>query len=89
MKDTDERARELIVRLMNLVEKLSADLREAQAENQRLRDEIARLKGEKGKPHIKPNASPGNRNYSSEKRAEKTAGAQLRAARAKTGAAED
>lgn len=62
----DERARELIVRLMNLVEKLSADLREAQAENQGLRDELARLKGEKGQPKIKPNASSGHRNYSSE-----------------------
>lgn len=63
----DERARELIIRLLNLVEQLSGDLREAQQEIQRLRDEIARLKGEKGKPNIKPNASPGNRNYSSEK----------------------
>jgi len=63
----EEGARELIIRLLNLVEQLSADLRQAQQENQRLRDEIARLKGEKGKPHIKPNAAPGNRNYSSEK----------------------
>jgi hypothetical protein len=30
-----------------------ADLRVAQAENQRLRDEINRLKGEKGRPKIK------------------------------------
>jgi hypothetical protein len=52
-------ARELIIRLLNLVEQLSADLRQAQQENQRLRDEIARLKGEKGQPNIKPNASPG------------------------------
>ena len=49
-------ARELIIRLLNLVEQLSADLREAQQEVQRLRDENARLKGEKGKPKIKPNA---------------------------------
>jgi len=51
----DENARELIRRLLNLIEQLSADLREAQAENQRLRDEINRLKGEQGKPKIKPN----------------------------------
>jgi len=63
----DERARELIIRLLNLVEQLSGDLRQAQQEIQRLRDEIARLKGEKGKPNIKPNAAAGNRNYSSEK----------------------
>ena len=53
----DENARELIGRLLNLVEKLSADLRDAQAENQRLRDENNRLKGEQGKPKIKGNTS--------------------------------
>jgi hypothetical protein len=67
----EEQARELIIRLLNLIEGLSADLREAQQENQRLRDEIARLKGEKGKPQIKPNAFSGNRNYSSEREREK------------------
>ena len=63
----EEQARELIIRLLKLIERLSADLREAQQENQRLRDEIARLKGEKGKPQIKPHACSGNRNYSSER----------------------
>jgi len=38
------------------VEKLSADLRDAQIENQRLRDENNRLKGEQGKPKIKGNS---------------------------------
>ena len=51
----DENARELIRRLLNLIEQLSADLRDAQAENQRLRDENNRLKGEQGKPKVKPN----------------------------------
>jgi hypothetical protein len=51
---TDDRSRALIVRLLNLVEDLSADLRAAQAEMQQLRDEINRLKGEQGKPTIKP-----------------------------------
>ena len=49
----DENARELIRQLLNLVEKLSADLRDAQVEIQRLRDEVNRLKGEQGKPKIK------------------------------------
>ena len=51
----DENARQLIVRLLNLIEDLSADLRDAQAEIQRLRDEVNRLKGEQGKPNIKAN----------------------------------
>jgi len=54
----DENARELIVRLLNLVEKLSVDLREAQIEIQRLRDDGNRLKGEQGKPQIKRNTMP-------------------------------
>ena len=51
----EENARELIRRLLNLIEQLSADLREAQVEIQRLRDEVNRLKGEQGKPKIKAN----------------------------------
>jgi hypothetical protein len=35
----DENARELIIRLMNLIEAVSTDLRNAQVEIQRLRDE--------------------------------------------------
>jgi hypothetical protein len=63
----DERTRTLIVRLLNLVEDLSADLRDAQAELQRLRDEVNRLKGEQGKPDIKPPTPPTPpTNYSSE-----------------------
>lgn len=54
----DHRARALIVRLLNLIEDLSADLRAAQEEIQRLRDENNHLKGEQGKPTIKPNAAP-------------------------------
>jgi Transposase IS66 family len=54
----DERARELVKRLLNLLEDVMADLRASQAENQRLRDEINRLKGEQGTPQIKPNTPP-------------------------------
>jgi len=63
----DENARELIRQLLNLVEKLSADLRDAQVEIQRLRDEVNRLKGEQGKPNIKGNTpKPAPNNHSSE-----------------------
>jgi len=69
----DENARELIGRLLNLVEKLSADLRDAQAEIQRLRDEVNRLKGEQGKPKIKGNTpKPAAEDHSSEKERHKT-----------------
>ena len=69
----DENARELIRQLLNLVEKLSADLRDAQVENQRLRDENNRLKGEQGKPKIKGNTPkrPAE-DHSSEKERHKT-----------------
>ena len=53
-----ESARQALVHLLNLIEDLTADLRTAQAEMQRLRDENNRLKGEQGKPTIKPNQKP-------------------------------
>jgi hypothetical protein len=51
----DEQARALVRQLLNLLEDVSADLRAAQVEIQRLRNEIHRLKGEQGQPTIKPN----------------------------------
>lgn len=51
----DEKARAIIGQLLNAVEELSADLREARTEIQRLRDEIKRLKGEQGQPKVKGN----------------------------------
>lgn len=64
----DARARELVQRLRNVLEGVMADLRAAQAENQRLRDEINRLKGEQGAPAIKPNTPlPPPKHHSSEK----------------------
>jgi hypothetical protein len=69
----DENTRELVGRLLNLVEKLSADLRDAQGEIQRLRDENNRLKGEQGKPKIRGNTSkPPAGDISSEKERHKT-----------------
>ena len=65
----DEQTRELIVRLMNLIEQLAAENRELRAKNQELRDEINRLKGEQGKPNIKGNKRKPDapQNHSSEK----------------------
>jgi len=66
----DKNALELIRELLNLVEKVTADLRDAQVENQRLRDENNRLKGEQGKPKIKgntPKSSPTNHSSENER----------------------
>jgi len=54
----DERARQLVQQLLNVLEDVMAALRAAQAENQRLRDELNRLKGEQGAPAIKANTPP-------------------------------
>lgn len=76
----DENARQLIARLLNLIEALTADLRDAQAENQRLRDEINRLKGEHGKPKFKANTpKPARVDHSSEKERHKPKPRQKRA----------
>ncbi len=50
----DESLRHIVITLMNLVETLSAKVKEQAEEIQRLRDENNRLKGEQGKPRIKP-----------------------------------
>jgi len=47
----EEHARELVKRLLNKIEQLSAEVRELRIENQRVRDD--RLKGEQGKPDIR------------------------------------
>jgi len=79
----DENARQLIVQLLNLIEALSADLRDAQAENQRLRDEINRLKGEQGKPKIKANRpKPPRVDHSSERERHQSKPRQKRAKKA-------
>jgi hypothetical protein len=63
---SDERTRDLVRQLLNLIETVTTDLRAAQTENQRLRDEINRLKGEQGKPTIKPKRLPASSDHSSE-----------------------
>ena len=63
----DEQTRELVRRLLNVLEDVMADLRAAQAENQRLRDEINRLKGEQGRPKVQSNTpQPPHTDHSSE-----------------------
>ena len=64
----DENSRELVRRLLNLIEQLSAELRKLREENQQLRDENNRLKGEQGKPNVKANVpKPLQADQSSEK----------------------
>jgi hypothetical protein len=65
----DEHARRCIVLLLNLVEDLQQDNHRLREENQCLRDELNRLKGEQGKPPIKGNTPPpaAPTNYSSER----------------------
>lgn len=62
----DGRLREGFVRLLNLIEELSATVRQQAEEIQRLRDENNRLKGEQGKPDILPNTAPTKKDHSSE-----------------------
>ena len=62
----DERARECIRLLLNLIESLTADLRKAQAENLYLREQLNRRKGGGGKPD-QPKDTSGAKSQSSEK----------------------
>jgi hypothetical protein len=62
----DERARECIRLLLNLIESLTADLRKAQAENLYLREQLNRRKGGGGKPD-QPKDTAGAKSQSSEK----------------------
>lgn len=52
---TDPEARRALAVLLDLVESQAAQIATLKAENQRLRDENNRLKGEQGKPTILPN----------------------------------
>jgi hypothetical protein len=69
IKDLDD-AFELIRKLLNLVETLNQEILELKRQKQDLRDEINRLKGEQGKPKIKPNKKTPSQ-YSSEKERKK------------------
>ena len=65
----DDGVRQMVELLLNLIEELNAKVIELSAENQRLKDEINRLKKEQGQPNIKAKKPRGfdQKNYSSEK----------------------
>lgn len=67
-----EEAFALIKELLNLLEIQQRQISDLKADNQALRDEINRLKGEQGKPDIKPKRKKNkNTDYSSEKERKK------------------
>jgi len=70
IRDLDD-ALDCIKKLLNLVETLNQEILELKRQNQELRDEINRLKGEQGKPKIKPNKKNPSQ-YSSEKERKKS-----------------
>jgi hypothetical protein len=55
----DQSVRQTVELLLNITEQLNSSLKELERENQQLRDENNRLKGEQGKPDIKPNTKKG------------------------------
>jgi len=62
-----ESARNFIRKLLNLIEAHQQEIQELKRLNQMLRDELRRLKGEQGKPDIKPSTkAAGKKNFSSE-----------------------
>ena len=64
----DNRMRPTVEILLNLIEQLNSKVIELEVENQKLRDENNRLKGEQGKPDIKANKKKQLKNdYWSEK----------------------
>ena len=63
-------AQDIVKKLLNLIERVASDNESLETEIQRLRDEVNRLKGEQGKPNIKPNKST-QTDISSEKERQK------------------
>ncbi|MGP8330351.1 MAG: hypothetical protein ACT6FF_08560, partial [Methanosarcinaceae archaeon] len=64
----DDKTKETILALLNIIEAQAKEINEQKAELQELRDELNRLKGEQGKPDIKPNTEDKEHNdVSSEK----------------------
>jgi hypothetical protein len=69
IRDLDD-ALDCIKKLLNLIETFNQEILELIRHNQKLRDEINRLKGEQGKPKIKPSKKNPSQ-YSSEKERKK------------------
>ena len=68
----DEKMRQTVELLLNLIEQLNSKVIELEAETQKLRDENNRLKGEQGKPDIKANKKKGlKKDYSERERTKK------------------
>lgn len=65
MKITDTSIKNLFIVLLNIIEEQHKNIYELKNENQQLKDEINKLKGEQGKPNIKSPKS--SKNISSEK----------------------
>lgn len=76
----DKKLRELVSTLLNIIEDLSVRVHRLQEENQHLRDENNRLKGEQGKPDIKAKQPP--RDHSSERERHTPRGHKKRSKRA-------
>jgi hypothetical protein len=55
----DPNIRSIIAQLLNIIEYQAQKIKELEGENQNLRDENNRLKGEQGKPNIRPQAKDG------------------------------
>jgi hypothetical protein len=69
---SDEKAtKELFWKLLNFIELQAQVIRQLKIENQQLKDEVARLKGSKGKPKIAPNVPPRESKPSSTEKSKK------------------
>ena len=55
IQDMEFPSEEMKAEILNIIEKLCKEINELRIENQELVNEVMRLKGEKGKPEIKPN----------------------------------
>src|SRR5437660_839102 len=60
--------RQVVIFLLNIVEKLTLENQALREEVQQLRDENNQLKGEQGKPKILPNKKPGDISSVAERR---------------------